>query len=71
VDTPDFMPPEVFVRLRFLGLTTEAMYLLYEHRQVSDWTTLLDVWENQQSPEEAARNIGYWNEQARKHGHTD
>jgi hypothetical protein len=71
METPDFMTPEVFVRLRLLGLTTEAIYLLYEHQQVSAWATLLDVWENQQTPEDAALNIGYWNRKARKHGHVD
>jgi hypothetical protein len=70
MDTPDFMPPEVFVRLRFLGLTTEAMYYLHNGYDVLDWARLLDMWERRQDAGQRPP-IDYYNGQARKHGHTD
>jgi hypothetical protein len=71
MSTPDFMPPEVFVRLRLLGMTTGAMYYLQKSHMPTSWSWLLNEWENRQPPDETRVNIGYWNEQARKHGYTD
>jgi hypothetical protein len=56
------MPPELFVRLRLLGFTTEAIEYLDKRYPAMRWEQYVPYLEEEPRP----RAVAYWNQRVRE-----